>query len=319
MRSLHCLVAFVAVVSAADAGEIIKADGRRQPVTDPRQDAKGNWMGTVDGRRSPLKPGDVVVVIDDAGKETVTIPELPDTLAPTETAALLADLRSAKNAIECLPIIEQLAAQRTKGVHDALVALTTDAKKPMRERAIRALAGLRTRESVLAAATAILAEKDKVLRREAASALFAVSEIFKRSESAELVKAGLADTERDVRCVFAMLAPKDDAAALAVLKADGLKHPDHHVRESSAVELGRRGDKSGESVLIGMLGWTKLDVSNDPAFNDRMLAEQQEEVCAILGTFGTATAKAALEKAKTSRLESVRKAAEAALAQQETK
>jgi HEAT repeat protein len=313
VRWLGCVVGLFVASSIGLGAEIIRADGRREPVTDPKQDSQGAWVATIEGHRTILKPGDVVVIVDDAGKETVTIPEFADPPDPPETAAMLASLSDPKNDA-WQTVMEPLAKRPSKAIHDALVALSTNAKKPLRDRAVRALLQLHTRASVMAAAAAILAEKDKRLRVELASALYSAQEIYKRCDCADSLKAGIADPDRDVRLVFATLAPQDDATALTVLKNDGLKHSDHHQRESAAVEVGRRGDKSGESILVSMLAWTKLDVSEDAALNDRILGEQQVEVCEVLGTFGTPAAKTALEKAKASKLECVRKAAEAALA-----
>lgn len=308
-------VGFVVCVAigTADCGEVVHADGRRERVEDPRVGSNGQWTATIDGRRTPLKAGEIVVVIDDAGVETITIPPTSDDADSPEVTALLAGLRDPKNDA-WLITIEQLGMRPTKSLQAALEDLSVDPNKEMRARGIQALTRLRTREGTIAAAKAVLAEKDKALRRQAASALFSVEEIFRRCDGvAELVKQGMADTERDVRFVFAMLSARDDAAAVAVLKKDGLGHSDHHVRESAALELGSRGDESGEKILIGILGWTKLDVSEDPALNERLLTEQQTAVCEVLGSFKSATAKAALEKARKSKLAAVREAAERAL------
>jgi hypothetical protein len=119
-----------------------------------------------------------------------------------------------------------------------------------------------------------------------------------------------------VRIVFALLSPHDDAAATAVLRADGIKNADHHIRESSALELGRRGDGAGESILVGMLARSRLPgFDQDTALMEQYLIREQVEVAGVLGRLGTGSAKAALRKAATSRFEPVRKAAEAALAE----
>jgi hypothetical protein len=308
------LVYVVGAVRGADAGEVLYADGRRAAVGAPRADAKGHWTGEFEGRRVPLRPGDVVVVVDDAGTETVLIPPTLDTPDAPEVATMLASLRDPKD--EGWPVLlERLCATPTKTVQAALEAMAADPKKPLRQRAIQALMRLRTREGTLAAAKVVLAEADRALRRESASALFAVEEIFRRCDgAAELVAQGLRDPEREVRFVFAMLAAQDDAAAITVLVKDGLGHTDHHVRESAALELGRRGNVSGERILIGLIDRTKLDISDDPELNDRLLAENQVDVCGVLGTFHTQAATAALQKAKKSKFESVRAAAERALA-----
>jgi HEAT repeat protein len=193
--------------------------------------------------------------------------------------------------------------------------MAVDRSKELRRRAVHAPARTYTREGAVVAGTAILAEKDAALRREVASVRFAVQEIWKRADTAALVEQGLGDKDPIVRVVFAELAPADSAAALAVLRADGLKSGDHHVRESAAVQLGRRGDAARESVLIGMLARTKLPgVDGDDALMQRMLAREQAEVCEILGRIGSPAAKAALQRATASKLEAVRKAAAAALA-----
>lgn len=311
-----CVVGAIVVggpTRVAESGEIVHADGRREQVTEPRVGANGQWTAMIDGRRVPLRAGEIVVVIDDAGAETITIPPTVDEADTPEVESVLASLRDPKDE-SWMVAIERLGAHPTKSLQAALEALTVDANEELRRRGIQALTRVRTREATIAATKAVLAEKDKTLRREAASALFAVEEIFRRCDgTAELVKQGMVDLERDVRFVFAMLSNRDDADAIPVLKKDGLGNPDHHVRESAALELGRRGNVAGEKILIGILGWTKLDASDDPALNERLLTEQQVEVCDVLGGFGTATAKAALEKARKSKLPAVREAAERAL------
>jgi HEAT repeat protein len=201
-------------------------------------------------------------------------------------------------------------------VIDALVALAGDAKKDLRARAYRALTALRTRESVAAAGAAILLEKDDAARRTTASLLFAVQGIFGRADTAQTVKAGIADRDAGVRVAFAMLSPPDMEAANVVLRTDGIKHPDHHVRESAAMELGKRGDAAGETILAGMLARTSLPGAEkgEPIY-ERLLIEEQVAVCRILGKLGTVKGRAALAKAAKSKHEVVRKAAEAALAE----
>ncbi len=301
--------------TAAFAAEIEFADGRRETVADPKQDSKGQWLATRDGRRTVLKPGDVVAIVDDAGKETVTIPalaEAPDT--PEVTAALATVKTGADGAWEAA--LDVLAKRPTQAVIDALVALAGDAKKDLRGRAYRALCALKTRESVAAAGAAILREKDDATRRASTSLLFAVQGIFERSDTLETVKAGIADRDAGVRVAFAMLSPPDMEAANAVLRTDGIKHPDHHVRESSAMELGKRGDAAGESILAGMLGRTSLPgAEKGEAIYERLLIEEQVAVCRIFGKLKTEKGRAALMKATKSKHEAVRKAAEAALAE----
>lgn len=313
---LGILAAALLPCSSIRAAQIIHADGRRDTVDDPRADTQGRWTYGVDGRRVVLVPGEIVVLIDDAGKETVTIPELADAPDGPEVAALLASIRDPKNPA-WMEAATQLGRHPTRSVFDALLALTNDAKKDTRRRGIGALAALRTRESVTAATAAILAEKDASMRREAASTLFAVQEIFCRCDAAQSVSTGITDKDGTVRFVFAVLAPPDLEDAKAVLRgADGLKHRDHHTRESAAVELGLRGDGAGESILIGMLARSKLPGfdAKDATLMQRYLIAEQVQVCEILGSLATAPGKAALEKARSSPHEAVRAAAAAALA-----
>lgn len=300
-------------VRSATAAEIVHSDGRRETVKAPHQDAKGQWLAEREGRVTILRPGDVVVVIDDAGAETVTIPPLVETPDPPQTAALLAALKDSKNDA-WRQACEELGRHPSKSTLDALVALTSDKKKDVRLRAVNALALLRTRESVIAAATAVLGEKDTATRRQGADALFQVQEIFRRCDVAELVKKGLADKDVGVRLDFAQMSPRDVEEAAAVLRADGIKHSDHHIRESSALELGERGDASGESILIGMLARTRMPgVEDDEALSDRLVIAEQTDICRIFGKLRTEAGKAALQKATKSKFEAVRKAAAEAL------
>lgn len=313
LSGIAFLVAAGWTTSIVDAAEVLHADGRRETVAALRADGKGGFTIEREGRRVPLMPGEIVVVIDDEGAETITIPALADSPDPPDTKALIASLVDPKN--EQWPIVvEKLSRPPTRGKLDALAALTRDAKKEVRQRALRGLVGLRTRESTLAAAEAVLAEKDSAIRADGAYALFAVCEIFVRCETGDAVARGLADKNGRVRYVFAMLAAADDETAKTVLRGtDGLKSSDHHVRESAATELGERGDASGESVLIAMLGRTKLPGIDDPALMERLLIDEQVRVCAILGTLGTPSGRTALEKAKKSKHSAVAAAAVRAL------
>lgn len=308
--ALFCLLA--ATAPWAHAGEVLHADGRREAAQEPRLDAKGTWSALFEGRRVVLKPGDVVVVKDDAGAETVTIPAQVDPPDAPGTASALASLKDLKNDA-WRRSAEQLGTRPTKALLEALVALTSDPKREVRSRAITALAEQRTKEGVVAAATAVLGEKDAGLRRDAASVLYSVGEILRRSDAKDLTQRGLGDREVMVRLAFAMLSPRDLAAAISVLRTDGLKHADHHVRESSAVELGLRGDGAGEALLVAMLARARLPGIDDPALMERMMTREKVEICDILGKLGTETAKAALRKAAASTSEPVRKAATAAL------
>lgn len=308
------LVGLVASTACAQAVQLVHADGRREPAAAPHQDAKGRWSVECEGRRTVLRPGDVVAIVDAKGKETVLIPELDTSADTKETTAMLGSLSDPKNK-EWEQALAPLAERRTRAVFDALQALAKDQRKELRLRAIAALSRLCTRESAMAVANAVLAEKDAGTRKSAASTMFAIGEVLKRCDFAATLAKGLADKDVEVRVPFAMLAPADDAAAAAVLRNDGLKHGDHHVRESAALELAERGDPAGEGVLVGMLERTKIPgLGGDAAFAERLLIQGQVQVCAALGRLGTATAKAALAKASASRFEAVRKAAAEALA-----
>jgi HEAT repeat protein len=317
MRHRACPAIFVSLLASfacAQSVQLVYADGRREPAAAPHQDGKGRWTVEREGRRTMLRAGEVVAIVDDKGKETVIIPELDASADTPETTALLASLRDPKNkAWE--QAMEPLRERRTRSVFDALLAQSKDNRKELRLRAIAALSRLCTKESAMAVANAVLAEKDAGTRKSAASAMFAVGEVLKRCDFAATLGKGLADKDVEVRVAFAMLSPPADAAAALVLRNDGLKHSDHHVRESAATELAERGDPAGESLLLGMLSWTRVPgLEGDADFLERQLIRQQVQICAALGKLGTATAKAALTKASSSRFEAVRKAAAAALA-----
>lgn len=319
VRARRCLaVSFFSIwfASTAVAGEIVFADGRREDAKGLISNAKGDWSYEKEGRRVGVRPGEVAAVIDDEGKETIVIPLLGTEPDSGDTAAKIESLQDPKN--ETWPIlVEQLGLRPTQTKLDALLALTTDKNKEVRVRGVRGLAGLRTRESTLTAARAVLDEKDAKTRGEAAYTLFAVCEIFRRcdsSESSKCVERGLTDKAGPVRYVFAMLAPHDLEAAKVILRgSDGLKSSDHHVRESAAMELGKRGDPAGESVLIGLLARSKMPEIDDPELMKRLLIEEQVQVCSILGKLGTKNGIAALEKAKKSPHVAVSQAAHAAL------
>lgn len=311
LLALAVCVAF----APAQSVRLIHADGRTETsAAAPRQDAKGRWTIEEQGRHVVLHAGDVVAFVDDKGKETTMIPELTTAADTPEVTAALASLRDAKNKEWELAAM-QLGQHRSRSVFDAAAALVGDANKQLRLRAITLLARLCTRQAALAAVAAVLAEKDAGTRRAAASALFAVGEIIKRSDADAAIQKGIAHADAEVRVVFAMLAKPDDAAANEVLRTDGLRHADHHVRESAAMELGERGDGAGESVLIGMLNRSRVPgLEGDADFLERALVREQVDICQALGRIGTPSAKAALTKATKSRREAVRSAATAALA-----
>ncbi|MCA8943084.1 MAG: hypothetical protein KDB80_11030 [Planctomycetes bacterium] len=307
------MIASTTAVVVAQTQQVIYADGRRATVEDARKGSGDRWTVSLDGRRVVLRPGEVVAIVIGT-EETVLIPSLGEAPPSPETTAMLASVADPKNQ-DFRTSLAQVVTPPTRAAFDAFEKLVADKNKKLRERGIEGLAHLRTRESVCAAAAAVLAEKDSGVRRDAASALFAAQEVFKRSDTGDLVKSGLEDKERVVRYVFAMLAPADDDAAKAILREQGIKDRDHHVRESAALELGRRGDDAGESILVGMLGRKKLPgFGNDRATMERFLIDEHVAVCAVLGTFESERARAALSKAAKSEHEAVRKAAEAALA-----
>ncbi len=301
---------------AARAAEIVYADGRHEAVEEPRQDSKGEWTYTREGRRIGLRPGEVAAVVDDAGGETPTIPALADGENAPDVAGALASVLDRKNDGWEMAL-ERVGRTPTRASHDAFVELTRAKDKALRARAVPALCALHTRESVLAAAAAVLAEKDRGLRRDGAWRLFSVQEIFKRSESAEVLKQGLADKDADVRYVFAVLAPPDDADAVRILRDEALKNSDHHIRETAALELGERGDASGEALLATMLTRSRLPGfdAGDEELMTRLLVTEQVAVCRAFAKLGTERGKAALEKATKSPHQAVRAAAEKALAE----
>ena len=315
IASLACSFLTICALAHPAPDELLFADGKREPVENVRKDSKGQWMGTREGRRVELHGGEIVAIVDAQGKETVILQQLADGPETAETKALVASLQDPKNET-WRESLRTLGRHPARSTHDALLALAASKKKELRVRAIHALCGLYTKESVLAATNALLADKDVTSRRSSASALASVSEIFGRCDATALLERGIADSDGDVRFIFACLAPADHAAALAVLKNDGLKNKDHHFREDAAAELAERGDAAGEPILIALLTRTKI-----PGFDGgdelmtKVLVREQTHICALLGKLDTETGKAALKKAlESSPHEAVRKAAEAALA-----
>lgn len=302
-------------VAAAGEPEVVFADGTRETVKNPHMDSKGRWTAEREGHLVPLMAGDVVVVIDGDGKETVTIPELGDDKPSAATEALVARIRDKKNADWLMDTMQPLLPP-SRSVHETFVAMAADADKEMRRRAVHGFAQLRTKDSVMAASAAVLAEKDKTHRKEMASVLFSVEEIFTRCDSLEAVKQGIADKDSSLRFVYAMLAPDDLEEAKAVLRgSDGVGNSDHHVRESAALELGLRGDGAGMSILTGLLSRTKIPgFDGGEALMQKLLIREQVDICKAMAKIATPAAKAALEKAKASKLQPVRDAAVAALA-----
>jgi HEAT repeat protein len=309
------LLALFSFAGPAIADELLYADGHRETVQSPRKDSKGHWTIEREGRRVVVKAGEVVAVIDAKGKESVIIPELADAPDSPAATAALASLEDPRNK-DWLGAASQLGEKPTRSLHDALVKLSAGKSKEIRGRAMFALANLRTKESVVAATKALLAEKDAATRRTAASAIGSVREIFMRSDGAsESLLAGMKDADPTVRFIFASMSPPDTEGAIEILKKDGLGNGDHHVREDAAFELGKRGDASGESILIDVLTRKSIPgIQTDAETMKRVMIREQIAVCEILGKLGTPGAKAALKRAASSGLEPVRKAAEEALA-----
>jgi HEAT repeat protein len=305
-------LAYCALLESLAADVLVHADGRRTEGKDPRVDNRGGCSVEVEGRRVVLAPGEVVATIDAEGRETDFMPKLAEgPLDPALEAALarVGDPRDDNWAEAALA----LQARPHRAIHDGLVALAASGKAELRLRALTALAWLRTRESVVAAAERVLAEKDPKTRFGATSALYAAQEVYRRADTAALTQAGLVHADKNVRIDFALLAPLDVEAAVPVLQKDGLRSSDHHVRESAAVALGKRGDGSGEKILREMLARKTMPGVDDPELGTRLLVEEQTELCEILGKLGSKTAVGALEKALRSPHEAVRAAARKAL------
>ena len=300
--------------TAAVAGEVVYADGRREVVAAPRKTSRGLWTAEKDGRRIALTPGDVVVVIDDEGAEVVTIPALSDAPLDPAAAMALAQIKDVKNK-SWMQAATTVGRSRARTAMDALVEMLGDRNKEVRKRAVAALALLRTRESVVAAVRAAATEKDRKTQREMASQLLSVREIVIRCDAAEGLRTGLQAQDASVRITFALLAPGDDPEALRILRVDGVGHSDHHFRESAAIALARRGDAGGEAILIKMLRRSRLPGfdAGDRQIMERYLAREQVEICGLLRALASAEGKVAVVAAKKSRLPTVAAAAATAL------
>lgn len=308
---LQALVA-IGLTGEARADEWIHADGRRTTVSAPRADSKGRWSAEIDGRRTPVKPGDVVAVVDGEGHETAIPNELTDDPWTPADDALLASLRDVRSTTWHETVESRVAPPR-RVLLERLKELGTEKRADVRARATTALVMMRTKDAVRAAVDAVLAESDKSARVAGASALYSVVEIYRRMDLEEATRRGLADKESAVRFAFAWLAPDDFADAVPVLKRDGLANSDHHVKESAAFALARHGDAAGESILCSMLARDKIPGVDDADMNTRMLVREQVDVCRLLGKLATKGAIAALERATRSKHEAVRAAAAKAL------
>ena len=307
-------VAMGAAALRGQAIELVFADGRRGSASAPRQDSKGQWTIEREGRRTPLRAGEIVAFVDAEGRETLTIPVLQEGKMGAAVAAALKALEDPRSS-EWMASLDALGNPPARETHDALLRLLSGSREEVRLRAYQALARLRTRESALALASAVLKEKDPKTRKAAVSVLFSVQEILRRAESSELLDEGLRDKAVGVRIAFALLAKPGNVAALKVLRPEGLKGADHHLLESCTMELGRQADPAGEKILIGMLTRTSLPDADprDPIYL-RLLIEEQSEVCRLLGKWKSEPGKAALGRAAKSPHAEVRAAAEAALA-----
>lgn len=281
-------------------------------VTDARQDSSGRWSAVRDGRRIVLTPGIVVVMIDEEGVEHELIPALAERELTVEQVALLEALRDPGNEYWLFEF-QPLAESPARATHDSLVELTQHKDKALRLRAVQALCRLATRESVVAATTAILAEKHSKTRTQASSALFSVQEIFVRSPAAiKLAADGLEDSVKLVRVTFALLcAAAEVDGAVAILQKDGVRNSDHHIREAAALTLGRLGDGSGTKTLLSMLSRKAIPGLEGLQESSRreQLSHEKVQVCAALGAIGNPKTLSALKKAASSKLPGVSAAA----------
>jgi hypothetical protein len=313
--AMRALAILVSCSTALPAAEVLRADGTRVAVKEPRKDSKGDWTGELEGRRTILKPGESAVVIDDEGAEHENIPPLEDAAMSEPADAALAALKSVAkhDGPEVLFALARLSEYRTTGMRDALVALLEEKDRHLRTVAIRGLGALLPKETVARAARAVLDEKDRATRRATADSLFAVQVILRRADCRDTILEGIADADAEIRIKFALLAPPEIAEAIPVLRKDGLKHADHHVRESAALELGRRGDAGGEDVLIAMLARALPKEATTGSFEEGHFIAEKVAICAMLGGLGSEKSKAALSKAAKSKLPAVAAAASAAL------
>jgi HEAT repeat protein len=319
LRSLFLVLATVcapllAAHEFAENAHLVHADGRREQVAGLERDAAGHFSVLEGDRRVPIRVGDVVAVVDAEGAETETIPELR---AGDVSAAESAALEALKAGVEpdWFAALATLGQRPTRAAHEALLALAAEDEPKLRARAVQGLAAQHTKASTLAVARAALEDADAATRAAAATALFAVRAIFVRAEPGALVDAGLEHTDRDVRFGFAFAAPHGNERALDILRREGLKHSDHHRRESAALELGLRGDAAGEKILAAMLARSRLPGIDDADVERRLRVAEKVQVCEVFGALRTKAALAALRKATKDDEADVRAAAEAALAE----
>jgi HEAT repeat protein len=314
-KLLLALGLLACLATPSDAGEILYADGRTGVALEPRQDSAGRWTAEIEGHRIRLEPGRIVAVIDDEGTIAELIPALGDQPLTAEAQAILATLREPKNGLWQVNF-ETIAGQPSRAMLDDLVELAGDKNKALRLRAVQAMARLYTRESVTTAARTVLAEKHKGTRGEAASALFSVREIFTRSEAKQLVPSAVTNDDKTTRVIFALLgAAEGDEAVLEVLRKDGVRSRDHHIREEAALALAKRGDSSGLTILTGMLSRKQipgLEELSDEA-RTRMLIHEHVQVCEALAKLGDKAALSALRNAAKSDHPAVGLAAKAAI------
>lgn len=288
------LAAFLVLVAAASAAEVVWLDGSRERVE--RVVVKGDrvlvpfekGMRTVAARR-------IVEAFGDDGGEVALDRALRDGSLAAEDAATLAGLAGADPAA-LRDLQDRLADSMSRAVMDRLAGLAKDPKADVRARAGETLLLMGTAEPLGKGLEVALGDADAAVRNRVCSALFQVRGALRKEGLADRVAEGLGDRSRDVRTACALvLGALGDDRAREPLRTLGLKSADHHLRESAAEVLAGMGDDAGVAVLVSMLSRTRHAAG--PDLPERVFLDEKIRVCDLLGKLKAKSALGALRKA----------------------
>lgn len=300
------------------AGEqVVWLDGRRESVE--RVVVKADHvLVKIDGRTRRVARRSVVAVVRASGESKPVEPTVSSAPIDATQRSLLDRLGNASPP-EAPAIQTALADRPSRATLDALARLTKAGSPEARARAAEVLLLSATPDGFDAAVALLRSDAPIATRERVATSLSRVVGAIRVRGWGPRLAPLLTDRHRGVRIAVALaLGHAGVADAAAVLKKDGLRDRDHHVREAAAEALATLGDASGVRILLKMLTRTKHPAMTTAADRKdptlvRIMIDEKVRVCRLLGALRATTAKAALTKAARSQHADLAAAAKRAL------